>query len=772
MLSGKYLQVDKTSRNSMRLIYEEYMDSKNKSAKPNRRINYINIKSNSYKKILRFKNSKKLVSDKKWNKDTSFVIEPLYASLLKRSYDKQEYTFNECLYFIYRILYFNKNNCCVLKFKRTKINGDRSVLKSYGSCSFETCSDYIFTAKLLQNGGYEVQVETDLKSLFHTCFCNNEGKPEIIQKTTQVRGPLRDLFKDMLKGSKVYKLRNELLQKTSKLLLRAGTSEVPSDSVMRQIKTEGNFSNRDPYQEIEEYKEKSKFIVHYSKEPSFTIYLRSETLVKIAARQAANVSYFDASGKLGGHPEEFLNMARRRKGEDTVTYKKILFYVFIMKVCGNLLPIATLITDDHTAENIGFFLKELREFCVQMDIWPIVKKIMVDFSTAMLVAVNFGFNGLCNTLEYLNKMYPLMENNKNVEKDFVVVQGCCAHFAKIVSRDLDRYSTVKKVDISKSKKLIQECMALATTLYETEDIWNWWTNFIIVFGSIYYTSHVQDAILHLHTLIESRKIDLSQDKEVKFSESCATSGEKVIYKNSPFYKKAIKIFNTKRRLLALKEKKLNPWYVKGLVIHYAIKYMFNLPLWTNYFGHRIDPECEKDSNQSAEALFNIIKNNQGDGESHVRPAKLVSIFEDVTEGGIIKCENSSIGVVSSSGVVEKKIERNGTPTSRNKKNNKTTPSSSHSSASRSASRQSNKRKIELEYEGNILVNDELKSREGWTSKEDQKQQTYYDAKRLRRFANTIKNSTQGKQFIHKINLFFFVFYFRSLNYLDFSIYVI
>lgn len=67
----------------MRLIFEEYLDLKSKESTPNRKINYVNIKSNLYKTILRQKSSNKNVSDNTWHKDSSFVIEPLYASLKK-----------------------------------------------------------------------------------------------------------------------------------------------------------------------------------------------------------------------------------------------------------------------------------------------------------------------------------------------------------------------------------------------------------------------------------------------------------------------------------------------------------------------------------------------------------------------------------------------------------------------------------------------------------------------------------------------------------------
>lgn len=145
----------------MRLIYEEFLNSKDRKAIPNRKIGYVDLNSKLYTDILEEKlDSQSEYGSKTWNKDCSFIIEPLYASLLNRSTNNKECSEHGCLHFLYRILYFQQNNCCILKFKRTNDSVDKETFKSYGSCRFKTCNNYLSTAIKRKNKSYIVDVET------------------------------------------------------------------------------------------------------------------------------------------------------------------------------------------------------------------------------------------------------------------------------------------------------------------------------------------------------------------------------------------------------------------------------------------------------------------------------------------------------------------------------------------------------------------------------------------------------------------------------------
>lgn len=732
-------------KNSLDFIFNESQMQKDKEAKPNRVIDYVLFGSSSYNDIIAEKKKTKAM----YMEDCKFDIEPLYVSIMNRAVDDKQYTFTECLHFIYRILYFQHNNCCILNFNSTKPNVKSTEYKSYGNCAFETCNRYIIIARKQENGSFSVEVKTTNKNLTHLKIKNKvSGEIEILQKSAQVKGPLRDIFMNMLQNRKVYAVRNIELQKSSKYLLSAGTSEVPSDTVMRRVKSQRNYlevSHRDPYIELEIMKSESSFIVYLNNTNPFCMYLRNDTLVDIAAekgRKQKLVSYFDASGQLCGHPEDFLNRTRVRKGEDVVSFKRVLFYPLVVKLNGNLLPLTTMVTDDHTATNIASFLEEFKNHCISKEQWPIVKKINIDFSTALIYAINLAFNNLSGTIEYLKKMFGLMRNNMDVEDDFIVPHGCCSHFAKIVSNDIDRFATSKKKVIPKNlKKMIQESMALGTTLYMWNDIWDWWRNFIIIFESKYLTAKVEKSLEKITDMIKKNTNDdelAEKDNDPKLPKDLITSGKNVIYKSSPFYKLAIKIINEEKKNCGIKADCRNPYYIQGIALHYAKKYMFNLPLWTNYFGFRVDNTCAHDSNASGEAFFHLFKDLQANRERNVRPARFVEHLNDVCEGGVVKCSINSLGVYSSTKSLIKKIEVMNTPTTSSSRIVQKTPTSCSSAVSSSSTPRTYNRN-RVHYEGDIKPEDEGKSVESWGPKRPKsKSSTYYDGKRLLQAAKILK----------------------------------
>lgn len=99
----------------------------------------------------------------------------------------------------------------------------------------------------------------------------------------------------------------------------------------------------------------------------------------------------------------------------------------------------------------------------------------------------------------------------------------------------------------------------------------------------------------------------------------------------------------------------NPFFINGLADHYNKKYIFNLPLWTNYFGYRVDPLCQRDSNANGEAFFHLVNNLQANKERHIRIPRRIEFIKTICEGGLRKIHVNSIGVLASNSVIEKQI---------------------------------------------------------------------------------------------------------------------
>lgn len=767
----------------MHIIFEEFYRQRDKTAKPNRTIKYIDVKTTEYENII---STKKASNSNCIFEDSEFQISPLHVALIKEASrptlklrersetnnttDKnnkvgKRYSFNECLYYLYRLMYYKVNNCCIPNFKST--NKTDTGYTSYAYCFFETCNSYVFKAKVNTLGGYDVKVTTNATSILHTCYYNEEKRThEIIQKYQQVRGPLRDVYMELLEEKKAYAVRNILLLQSSEYLLMAGISEVTNEAVMRQIKYEKNqlFSiQNDPYEEIADLKNKKDFIVFYSKEP-FNVYLRNTPLIVKAFDVKNRVGYYDASGTMIGHPEKFLNILRKKNKEPPKKFKKIFFYPLVTKINGNFLPLITLITDEHTSKNLGNFIKEFKDYCTKdLKMWPIVKKVMMDFAPAEFIAHNYGYNGI-GTIQYIQKMFYLMERDMDVEKDFIVPQGCCSHLAKIVSNDIDRYVAeynkepkhLIKINLQKStKRLIQESMALASSLYNYKSMWTWWESFVILFGSEYSTKHDEKALKTLNSLVKNKNIVVDPEDVFEKIPEWVTNREGSIYRSSPFYFKAMDIIATNKTICRLRSKCKNEHYIIGLPEHFARKYMFNLPFWTNYFGHRIDEACDRDSNQPGEIFFNLIKNFQAGGRSSLRVPEAIEHFEVISGAGEKKCEINSIGISSSTKVLLKKLNGNPSKSSDNSIDTVTQNHITHNAIKNSMDKHDRKsspkvsndlvsnprnRKETSDWLGDMLPEDELHAEESWDKKPKKRKFTYYDGYYLGRAAKTFKRN--------------------------------
>lgn len=459
-----------------------------------------------------------------------------------------------------------------------------------------------------------------------------------------------------------------------------------------------------------------------------------------------------------GHPEHFLNIGRKRRGEPTIPTKQVFFYPLVVKLNNNLLPLITSITDDQTARNIAYFLKEFKESCIKESVkWPIVKKTMVDFSSALFIAINYAWNDLEGTKQYLKKMFELMENDLDVDDKFVVLHGCCAHFAKIVSNDLDRFSKNKRVKISKfTKHLIQESMALATTLNNYESMWSWWTNFVLIFGSKHYTKHVQTALVEMRCLIEKNDEIVNDAHDADVNEIDVSLEEKSIYKSSPFYKKAMQTIETEQSRCNKITNKRNVNYVKGILEHYAKKYMFNLPFWTNYFGFKIDSTRERDSNQSAEAFFFLSKILQAGNEKGLRPTQVIQILKEICEGGLVKTSINELGILASSKVITRKLNEIDTPTSSTTriKTKDLTRTSYDQTTPKSTKRYRDPEPKKDSSEDELNPEDELNLEEPWRPKKKKpnKEFSYYNGNNFHRLVQSI----EGEQIKGncKVSIFF------------------
>lgn len=268
--------------------------------------------------------------------------------------------------------------------------------------------------------------------------------------------------------------------------------------------------------------------------------------------------------------------------------KKVLFYTTTAEKNSSLLPLQMLITEDHSAHNIGYHLKNFKLECIDHKIWPIFRKVVIDFAKALLIALNYAYNDFnpnLTALQYYNYCYNVQTSKDKLKKNFIVVQGCCAHFAKIVSKDLAKFAPKLPKN---TKHLIQEAMAYASTTSDLKTQGIWWERFCIVFGSKKKSTFVQEELSKLFKMINyslnSHPESKYRDSNVEHTDIHTTSNEKTIYESSPFYKHFKNISDRIKPLLNLDTLSENEYYVDGLHEHFLKKYMYDTCFWTNSMG--------------------------------------------------------------------------------------------------------------------------------------------------------------------------------------------
>lgn len=139
----------------------------------------------------------------------------------------------------------------------------------------------------------------------------------------------------------------------------------------------------------------------------------------------------------------------------------------------------------------------------------------------MLYTINLEFNNLSNTLEYLKKMYPIMEANGNVDENFFVPNGFCAHLGKIVSLDINKFSP------EIPKRIYGSCNYI---IYMWDEIWDWWRNFVVIFQSKSYTFHVQNALTKMNNLLKQNIVNIPE-----ISSNSSSSNHHLKFSDSPFF---------------------------------------------------------------------------------------------------------------------------------------------------------------------------------------------------------------------------------------------
>lgn len=252
-----------------------------------------------------------------------------------------------------------------------------------------------------------------------------------------------------------------------------------------------------------------------------------------------------------------------------------------------MLPIAETLLTSHYAKNVASFILALETVCNEKGIrWPISKRICTDWSTVLINAVLLGVNK-CSLEAYLKLCHNCCTSNENPK--FVILQLCCAHFIRMCDKDIKSFFKDPK-GCSFLKIQLWKCLNISVYGYFLLSM----KHFLIILINPQKTAQVEESLKFLENfqsndiLSENKENQLLEGLKIESKENLI-SDDNVIFKNSPFYKDAMKIFDEVHVDFNTNGVK-NEFYCEpfaGLTIR---KYFPYVPLWTNVMGDFIDHE--------------------------------------------------------------------------------------------------------------------------------------------------------------------------------------
>lgn len=573
----------------MKIVHDKILDLRAKQLQPTRQVVHLDHGSAEAKAAIEFNTTRSTFNFI----DSEFTIESLYIEIVKEAV-KNNRTYSECYAMVLKYKYEIINNCCLINLKDFRFNSKGFLM--YGYCANKACVRLRFHARYTDGNHNEIQVKVHSNKIydgkmFHVKNQNNN----VSIKQEHIRGTSRDVLKDQMKNTKAYPYRAQCISLLGSINLNqlTGKDVVPSPQVLRTLKSEDENKLKrdpDPFNDLIKMKRDNEDFIKFASLPLSVELSYLPACEYYKEIKEHEVVYFDASGSTCGHPSHKINVKRIRNNEVATREKIVLFYFTTAAKDKALLPLHTLISESHDAHNIGFHLKNFKLECVTKKIWPIFRKVMIDFSRALLIALNYAYNDFSpnsTSLEYYKYCYKVLMTKAKLSNHFIVVQGCCAHFAKIVSNDLDRFAP----HISKKvKHLIQEAMAYATTTSDMTTQKKWWRSFCIIFGSRRYTTFVEAELQEMCKLIkyDENSYNESETTAANIEATATSQSEKTIYLSSPFYQYFKDESDRVKNLLKLQAPSENEYFIDGLYEHYLEKYMYETCFWTNSMGCLIE----------------------------------------------------------------------------------------------------------------------------------------------------------------------------------------
>lgn len=451
-----------------------------------------------------------IVDESKWN----FIIK--HEQLNKKYYP-----------FVLRTLVTKHvNNVCCICINYTKFSKKKGAFIIFAKCKQNNygCKFFKIEISLVNR---IISVYSSMKDYIHPYYL-----------TSHVKGIERTILKKKIYNETPSNLKKKLLLHSNKnnILISKNLQNLKSDCTLRKIKSEAmselDRDKNDLLDLLLMQKSHPEYIKGVSHPFAVKIYSLEQfgVLKNTFLTDKSLAIHFDATGSVVRKPMKDI--------------KRVFLYTAVIKTATTkrIFPAFSLITSNHDSNTIFKIFHDFRYFCEKNHFWPIFSKVVVDFSYASIHAICKAFDR-CTFYEYLVVCSDYLCYGKNLPDNFITLHLCCAHFMKMVSKDVK-----ETIEDENRENYFKDVMALGILIHKMQIFDEYVNCLVIILNSEFESTEVERAKETIASLsVSNFSCSLEEFKKNSYvcEEESRQSKSSPLYKASPFYLKYSSFLNRK-----------------------------------------------------------------------------------------------------------------------------------------------------------------------------------------------------------------------------------
>lgn len=514
------------------------------------------------------------ISDKQWNS--------IYTD---KGFIPQKYEY----YFRNRLVKY-VNNVCQVVFKYKKYVKKTNTINIYLKCIYKNCKKF--------------KISVDIRKRYATVTSSSINYCHVgPKKTAYVKGLDRIVVKKNLCNKTPYEYKKSCILKSNKKLTTAGNLQsIKSDCTIRKIKSESYGRLDRDKDDVMDLIKMQKSHSEYVKQVCFpfSVKLYSLEQLRIAYYSKSRLLHFDATGGVVRNPFDS---------------KRVYLYTGVIQVgtSKRLCSVFDMVSSHHFAKSILQILQDFRIFCEEHNKWPLFSGVVTDFSFANLHALSLGFNRI-PLAQYLHLCFKMMisDNYHQHRSKLVFIHLCCAHFLKMVVRDLDKHYTEPETKI-----YLKRIITVLLSLKKIGLVKDCFLNLVILLStrnSVEIERALQNLKLYVDQTTVDDKLQVSSSDEINlespYYESKHDKSPFLFYFDNMAQQNYGDINGNSKNIFFSQE------YLQVVIT----KYMAYFPLWSSIY---LADYVARVSNAPVENYFGFLKHNILQGQKNLKCSRLV-----------------------------------------------------------------------------------------------------------------------------------------------------